>query len=152
MKTSTITSINWFIEEGHIHDMIAIDDANYLLAAEKGLLKTTKDQLVKHYYKGKAVESICHITHSFYLVGSRNDGLNLWNEHTDQWLMKIYDETIFSIKRVLTTNSFIIKSFHNGLWVVTIDDLKSLKFSMKFLLYTAEMFANFNDSLQVQIT
>jgi hypothetical protein len=105
--------------------MIAIDDTNYLLAAEKGLLKTTKDQLVKHYYNGKAVESICHITDSLYLVGSRNDGLNLWNEQTDQWLMKIYDATIFSIKRVLTTNSFIIKSFLNGLWVVTIDDLKS---------------------------
>jgi hypothetical protein len=31
--------------------MLAIDDGTrYLLAAEKGLLKTSKDQLIKHYH------------------------------------------------------------------------------------------------------
>jgi hypothetical protein len=31
--------------------MLAIDDGiHYLLAAERGLLKTSKNQIIKHYY------------------------------------------------------------------------------------------------------
>jgi len=44
MKNSNITSTHRFYEAGHhIHDIVAIDDTHYLLAADNGLLKTTKD-------------------------------------------------------------------------------------------------------------
>ena len=51
MKTSTVTHTHKFTEAGYeIRDIIAIDETHYLLAAYKGLLKTTKDQLINHYY------------------------------------------------------------------------------------------------------
>jgi hypothetical protein len=43
MKNSNITSTHVFIEGSNIWDIVAIDDTHYLLAAYKGLLKTTKD-------------------------------------------------------------------------------------------------------------
>ena len=43
MKNSNITSAHNFKEGSHIHDIVAIDDTHYLLAASRGLLKTTKD-------------------------------------------------------------------------------------------------------------
>jgi hypothetical protein len=55
IKTSKITHTHDFTEGGYIYDIIAIDDTHYLLAGWGGLLKTTKDQLMKHYYKGKDV-------------------------------------------------------------------------------------------------
>jgi hypothetical protein len=91
MNTFTITSSHQFKEAGlDISDIIAIDDTHYLLACFKGLLKTTKDQLIEHYYNGKMVKSLCHVTDSLYLVGllchvwdSLNGvyaGLVVWNE------------------------------------------------------------------------
>jgi hypothetical protein len=43
IKNSNITSTIEFIDGSHIRDIVAIDDTHYLLAAEEGLLKTTKD-------------------------------------------------------------------------------------------------------------
>ena len=43
MKNSNITSTHRFEEGGNIYDIVAIDYSHYLLAAYKGLLKTTKD-------------------------------------------------------------------------------------------------------------
>ena len=43
MKNSNITSTHKFKEGSDIYDIEAIDDTHYLLAAERGLLKTTKD-------------------------------------------------------------------------------------------------------------
>jgi hypothetical protein len=122
-----------------------------LLAANKGLLKTTKDQLINHYYEGKTVKSLCHVTDSLYLVGFDYGGLILWNEKTDQLLSKICDDTVFSIKRVLTTNNYIIKTEKDGVKVVTINDLESLQFSVQYLLEVRDE-GNFTDSLQLQIT
>jgi hypothetical protein len=153
MKTSSITHTHKFTEGGSIYDIIAIDDTHYLLAAYKGLLKTTKDQLINHYHKGKLVRSLCHVTHSLYLVGFRWDGLILWNEQTDQLLSQICGGGVFSIKRVITTNNYLIKT-DEGVKVLTINDLKSKQFSLKHLLDAKEesIFANFSDSLQLQIT
>ena len=83
INTSTVTHTHQFTEGGSICDIIAIDGSNYLLAAEEGLLKTTKDQLINIYFKGKWVRSLCHITDSFYLVGFFYDQLIVWNEKTD---------------------------------------------------------------------
>jgi hypothetical protein len=124
-----------------------------LLAALKGLLKTNKDQLINHYHKGKWVRSLCHVTDSLYLVGFRQgDGLILWNELTDQLVSEICDCKVFSIKRVITTNNYIIKTRDEGVKVVTINDLKSKEFSLKHLLDAKESDWNFTDSLQLQIT
>ena len=50
MKNSNITSTHKFTEGDDINDIIAIDDTHYLLAAWEGVLRTTKDQLIKHYH------------------------------------------------------------------------------------------------------
>jgi hypothetical protein len=133
MKTSSITQTHSFTEGDHINDIIAIDETHYLVAAYKGLLKTTKDQLINHYHKGKWVRSLCHVTHSLYLVGFYKHGLILWNEQTDQLLSEICGGGACSIKRVITTNNYLIKT-HDGVKVVTINDLNSKKFSLKHLL------------------
>jgi hypothetical protein len=151
MKTSTITHTHKFTEGDNIRDIIAIDETHYLLAALEGLLKTTKDQLINHYHKGKDVRSLCHVTHSLYLVGFFDDGLILWNEQTDQLLSQICGGSVWSIKRVITTNNFVIKTYE-GVKVVTINDLMPLKFSVQHLLDAKEDHANLTDSLQLQIT
>ena len=51
-----------------IHDMIAIEDGMFLIAAGGGLLKATKDQTLKHYFKYMHARSICHISGSSYLL------------------------------------------------------------------------------------
>jgi hypothetical protein len=94
-----------------------------LLAEYQGLLKTTKDQLINHYHKLKSIRSLCHVTHSLYLVGFAWDGLILWNEQTDQLLSKICEGGVSSIKRVITTNNYLIKTYE-GVKVVTVNDLK----------------------------
>jgi hypothetical protein len=121
MNTSTITHTHYFTEGDNIYDIIAIDDTYYLLAASKGLLKTTKDQLINHCPKGKDVISLCHVTDSLYLLGLYWNGLILWNEQTDQLVSKICDSTVSSIKRVMTTNNYVIKT-NEGVKVVTIND------------------------------
>ena len=151
MKTSTVTHTHEFTEGYNIRDIIAIDETHYLLAAYRGLLKTTKDQLINHYHKGKWVRSLCHVTHSLYLVGFGGDGLILWNEQTDQLLSQIYGGRVFSIKRVITTNNYLIKT-NEGVKVVTINDLMQLKFSVQHLLDAKEDSWNYTDSLQLQIT
>ena len=151
MKTSTVTYTHELTEAGYgIYDIIAIDETHYLVAAWRGLLKTTKDQLINHYHKGKSVRSLCHVTHSLYLVGIYGHGLILWNEQTDQLLSEICGGTACSIKRVITTNSYLIKA-DKGVKVVTINDLMSGKFSVQHLLDAKDGW-NLTDSLQVQIT
>jgi hypothetical protein len=120
-----------------------------LLAAYNGLLKTTKDELINHYHKWKRVESLCHVTHSLYLVGfGRGDGLILWNEQTDQLLSEICGGGVCSIKRVITTNNYLIKT-DEGVKVVTINDLMPLKFSVQHLLDAKEDWWVTTDSLQL---
>ena len=86
IETSSITHTHEFTEGGTIYDIIAIDDTHYLLAAGRGLLKTTKDLLIKNYHKGERVRSLCHITDSTYLVGllwNLSGQLIVWDEKTD---------------------------------------------------------------------
>jgi hypothetical protein len=83
------------------------------------------------------VISLCHVTDSLYLVGFYSGGLILWNEQTDQLLSKICNGGVYSIKRVLTTNNCIIKTY-SEVKVVTINDFESLKFSVRHLLDAKE--------------
>jgi hypothetical protein len=82
MNNSNITSSHQIKEGDHIYDILAIDDTHYLLAALEGLLKTSKDQLIKHYFNGEWVISLCHVTEAIYLLGI-DDKLIVWDEKTD---------------------------------------------------------------------
>jgi hypothetical protein len=106
--------------------MIAIKDSEeLLLAGWNGLLKATKDQAVKHYFEEKPAFSISHIAESLYLVWVYEYDLIAWNEQTDQQLFQICQDRLFSIKRILTTNSYIIKTKMNGIKFLTIKDFKT---------------------------
>jgi hypothetical protein len=154
INTSSITHVDKFA--GGADDMIAIDDTHYLLANCRGLLKFAKDQLINHYLKGKWATCLCHVIDSLYIVGlyrkDGDDGLILWNEQTDQVLAKICDGSLLSIKRVMTTNNYIIKTRYEGVKVVTINDLKLYKFSLKHMLDAFENFEIHTDCLHLQIT
>jgi hypothetical protein len=56
---------------------------HFLLAGDLGLLKTTIDMVLAHYFKDDDITSICHVAGSRYLLGVNNYGLIMWNEHTD---------------------------------------------------------------------
>ena len=55
------------------------------------------------------------------------------------------------IKRVMNTQSYIFNTENEGVKILTIDDLKSKKFSYKVFLETEKLkgFALFSDSLQL---
>jgi hypothetical protein len=82
IETSTITHTHLFTEGFIINDIIAIDEAHYLLGADLGLLFTTNDQVIDHYYEGDSVRSLSHITDLLYLVGLTEGGLIVWNLQT----------------------------------------------------------------------
>ena len=111
---------------GSIFDMIQIVDSQYLLlAGERGILKATKKgQVIKNYFKNQ-VNTICHIDGSLYLVGLYSHGLKIWDEQTDQEMFEICKDTVFSIKRILNSNSYIIKTYKNGIKLLTIKNLKT---------------------------
>jgi hypothetical protein len=81
--THLFTGIMLFRGSMSIYDIIAIDETHYLLATKKGLLKTTKDQQINHYYKGASVRSLCHITDSLYLVGFYYGELTVWDQQIE---------------------------------------------------------------------
>jgi Neuraminidase (sialidase) len=148
ISTSNITSSHKFTDGSEIRDIVAIDDTHFLLADVKGLLKTSKNQLIKHYHEGKSVRSLCQIIDRIYLVGFEDHGLIVWDEESDKQLFKISHDKVFSIKRVKTANSFIIKTERQGVKVLIIDDLKLQQFSLKILLEANEDFVlNYTDSL-----
>jgi hypothetical protein len=124
-----------FSETGEIRDIIAIDGLHFLLAGWNRLIKTTKDRLIKSYESVSWANSLCHITDSIYLVGLMIYDLVVWNEQTDQRLFKISSHMVSSIKRVMNTNHFIIKTMWiagggNGVMMLTINDLESKLFSV----------------------
>ena len=111
-----ITHTQQFEEIDDIYDMIAIDDSEQLLlAGYKGVLKATKDQAIKYYFKGKSAQTLCHIAESLYFVGFHKDGFVVWNYQTDQQLFQVSSDSVWSIKRILNTNSYIIKTNENRL-------------------------------------
>ena len=113
LNRQTITSTLNFTEAGFIFDIVAFDENHYLLGAGDGLFKTTKDQILKHYQNKEPIRNICHIAGSFYFLGLEEQ-LCLWNEDTDEQIYRVISHDIFSIKRVMTTNTFIIRSKKGG--------------------------------------
>jgi hypothetical protein len=68
---------------------------------------------------------MCHIFDSIYLIGVNKVGLIVWDEQNNLTLFRISDNLAFSIKRVTTTNNYIIKDQNQRVKILTIDDLKS---------------------------
>ena len=85
------------------------------------------------------------------MLGFRDDGLIVWDEEKDYQLFRISQDKVFSIKRVMTANTFIIKTKLDGVKVLDIDDLKSQHFSLKVILEAKENNWNYTESLQLQI-
>jgi hypothetical protein len=119
-----------------------------LLAAEKGLLKTTNNQLINHYYKGKRAKTLCHVNDSLYLVGLGGYGLRVWDQNKEQEMYKISHDSLVSIKRVMNTDNYILRTFKNGLKLLTINNLE---FTLQDLLEVKDE-GNRPDSLHVLIT
>jgi hypothetical protein len=66
-------------------------------------------------------------------------------------LFKISKDEALSIKRVLTTNSFIVKTGEGGVKILTIEDLETKKFSLKLLLEAKDPW-NSTESLNLHIS
>jgi hypothetical protein len=66
-------------------------------------------------------------------------------------LFKISKDEALSIKRVLTTNSFIVKTGEGGVKILTIEDLETKKFSLKLLLEAKDPW-NSTESLNLKIS
>ena len=70
IKNYEITHTVRFKEGGEaINDILPIDNTHYMIAGFKGLLKATKDKLVKVYYKDQYVVTLHHLSGSYYLIG-----------------------------------------------------------------------------------
>ena len=103
--------------------MIGIENSEELfIAGFDGVLRAKKDQAIKHYFEWAGVGCISHISESLYLVG--HNGLIVWDEQTDQELFQICEDQVCSIKRILNTNTYIIKTEENGLKLLKIKNLK----------------------------
>ena len=63
-------------------------------------------------------------------------------------MFQISDGPIDSIKRVISTDNYILRKRNDGLKLLTINDLESKKFTVEHLLDVKD-FYNFTDSLQV---
>ena len=109
--------------------------------------------MVNHYYKGTSVTTLCHIADSIYLVGSYGlESMAVWNEQTDQELFTVYNNRVVSIKRVLSTSSFIIRTSKEGVKLLSIKDIATKQFSLHNLLEANDVISIYPESLDLQVT
>jgi hypothetical protein len=73
------------------------------------------------------------MTHSLYLVGF-SDKLIVWNEQTEEELFQVSTDHVAGIRRVMSSNNYILKTLKEGLKVLTIKSLKTEEFSVQNLL------------------
>lgn len=97
IATSKITHSHRFADLPYICDIVATaDDTQYLMRACQGILKVTRNQVIKEYYHRISINSLCQVTGSIYLVGLGNPSqLIVWDEQTDQQLFKISDDRLY---------------------------------------------------------
>jgi hypothetical protein len=151
MSDLSITHTQRFEEVGAIYDLLAIDATHLLLAGVLGLLKTTKKKLLRHYYPGWWVSSLCHIRHSLYLVGISNR-LIVWDLHKDQELCQLTEAWAFSIRRVMS--SYIIKTKKEGVKILTFKDMQAERYSLQSLFEggsTGENWSNYTDGVHAVV-
>ena len=85
IKKFVFTHTHEFKQTGGINDILAIghaESSQFLLAANLGLLKTTRDHLLSQAFKSMKVTALSHIADSLYLVGL-NYSLIVWDEQSD---------------------------------------------------------------------
>ena len=153
IESCIITHSHIFLEFMEISDCIVLDASHFLLAADEGVFKVTKSEVIKQSFKEKVVNCICHVTDSVYLLTlPLKTNLIVWNEDSDQQLLQIdIGVSVYSIRRILSTKNFIIDAYH-GIWALTITDLKSKKFSYQMILEDSDNAFSSYDKLQLQIT
>ena len=95
------------------------------------------------------VSCLCHIADSTYLLGIHNAKLRVWDEQKEQEMCQISVDPLSSIKRVINTNNYILKTKKNGLKLLTIRDLELKKITIQHLLDVIENGSFFTESLQV---
>ena len=68
-------------------------------------------------------------------------------------MLKICADEVYSIKRVLATDSYILKTLKDGVKLLTFKEEEDKQFSIQHLLEAEESsWGNFTDSLQLQVT
>ena len=80
---SVITHTQHFLGIAFSDTLPITGGTEFLIAGDMGLLKTTWDLVLEHYFQEYYITSLCHVSGSRYLVGIYNYGLILWNELTD---------------------------------------------------------------------
>ena len=106
--------------------MIGIDENQYLLAITIGVLLASKERVIKKYKSFFHATSLCHYTGSLFLVGNHHY-LQVWDYLRGEMLFDIdrCSYPIASIKRVLSTDNYIIKTKYKGVNLLAINDLKT---------------------------
>ncbi len=67
----SISHTHYFKETGDIVDIISIADNNFMIAAFRGIFKTTRDQVIKHCIKGQGFRTLAQINEKLYLIGHK---------------------------------------------------------------------------------
>jgi len=84
IESCIITHSHIFLEFMEISDCIVLDASHFLLAADEGVFKVTKSEVIKQSFKEKVVNCICHVTDSVYLLTlPLKTNLIVWNEDSD---------------------------------------------------------------------
>jgi hypothetical protein len=77
---------------------------------------------------------LCHITDTICLVGFKDAKLIVWDEEKEQEMYHINIDKVDSIKRVMSTDNYILKKRNDGLELLIINDCESKKFTLQHLL------------------
>jgi MoaA/NifB/PqqE/SkfB family radical SAM enzyme len=82
------------------------------------------------------------------------EGLVFWNEQTDTELFSVFWDWVRSIKRVLTTNRFIITTQEKGVKLLSIKDVATNQFSLDILfeVYPDDYFRHAPGKFDIQVT
>ena len=97
LKKKDFVSSHRFEQGSHINEVSQIIlGSQYLLGTSKGILHSSRDTLVKHYFEGTKITALCHIRNTLYLVGGR-DNLFVWDLQEDKRLKYISTDYICSI-------------------------------------------------------
>lgn len=105
IESCKITHSHRFQEASVILDFIVLEASHFLLAANKGVFKVTKSEVIKQSFKDEWIARICHATDSVYLLNLlHKKKLIVWNEHSDEQLFEIDTGlTVYSMRRMLST-------------------------------------------------
>jgi hypothetical protein len=86
------------------------------------------------------------------LLGLWNDGLIVWDQKKEEEMHRFSFVRVCSIKRVMSTNNYILKNKNDEIILLTINDLELKSFTLQRLLEDKDDdHGNLTESLQVLI-